>query len=505
MSAHDTGGDRAPGDVLLVHHNENESDTFVRFPIPSSDPNDPLNWSIWRKVLNFALVLAQTVAVFTALSVQTRFWQQMSPEMGLSFERLNNAQSANFGRTGHGLCVLHPNHEEVWTSLNICVVNCGYGRCELVIADVFFVHQRGTANAFYITGVMVGSFLTPMAAGIQAKYTGWRRSYLALSISLTLLFVVFLFAYEETKYVPVLQGVSGDRPSDASHKDFEDEKDKAKEDLDTALHQTRSDARIPESIPPATYRQRLRWVTYSSESLWKIAYFPAYIIPLPHVLYSAIQYAAGIAWLVIMASTIPIVFTQPPYNFNTDGIGLMNLGPFVGNLLGSFYSGLLSDRSVRWLARRNGGYYEPEMRLYLLLPPALFMAGGIIMFGTTADRGMHWIFPSIGGGLFAFGLGAIGDAALTLVIDAYRPLTAEAFVGIAFVRNAVSIPIPFAINPWLQHSGLSNMFITAGLISFAISMFFVPLIIWGKKIRKAVAPRYYELLEKQGGLMAAQG
>lgn len=233
---------------------------------------------------------------------------------------------------------------------------------------------------------MVGSFLTPMAAGIQAKYTGWRRSYLALSISLTLLFVVFLFAYEETKYVPVLQGVSGDRPSDTSHKDYEDEKDKAKDDLDIALHQTRSDARGSEPIPPATYRQRLRWVTYSSESLWKIAYFPAYIIMLPHVLYSAIQYAAGIAWLVIMASIIPIVFTQPPYNFNTDGIGLMNLGPFVGNLLGSFYSGLLSDRSVRWLARRNGGYYEPEMRLYLLLPPALFMAGGIIMFGTTADR-----------------------------------------------------------------------------------------------------------------------
>lgn len=233
---------------------------------------------------------------------------------------------------------------------------------------------------------MIGSFLTPMAAGIQAKYTGWRDSYLALSISLTLLFVVFLFAYEETKYVPILQGVSEARPSDTSNKDYDDEKDKAKDGLDISLHQTRSNARISESIPPATYRQRLRWVTYSSESLWKIAYFPAYIILLPHVLFSAIQYAAGIAWLVIMASIIPIVFTMPPYNFNTDGIGLMNLGPFVGNLLGSFYSGLLSDRSVRWLARRNGGYYEPEMRLYLLLPPALFMAGGIIMFGTTADR-----------------------------------------------------------------------------------------------------------------------
>lgn len=86
---------------------------------------------------------------------------------------------------------------------------------------------------------------------------------------------------------------------------------------------------------------------------------------------------------------------------------------------------------------------------------------------------MHWIFPLIA--LFAF------------------------------VRNAVGIPIPFFYDPCLEHSGLSNMFITAGLISSAISMLFVPLIIWGKKIRKERAPQYYDLLEKQGGLAAAKG
>ncbi|KAG8169488.1 hypothetical protein KVR01_000233 [Diaporthe batatas] len=241
---------------------------------------------------------------------------------------------------------------------------------------------------------------------------------------MTLVFLIFLFGYEETKHVPVLEGLSGTQSSGGDQKECEDEKDKAEEGLNISLHQTTSDVRGSMSIPPATYRQRMRWVTYSSESLWKIAYFPAYTIMLPHVAFSALQYAAGITWLVIISSIIPIRFTQPPYNFNTDGIGLMNMGPFVGNLLGSFYSGLLSDRS-----------------------------------------GMHWIYPSIGGGLFAFGLGAIGDAALTL------------------------------------NSGMSNMFITAGLISFAISMLFVPLIIWGKKIRKALAPRYYELLEKQGGLV----
>lgn len=33
---------------------------------------------------------------------------------------------------------------------------------------------------------------------------------------------------------------------------------------------------------------------------------------------------------------------------------------------------------------------------------------------------MHWIYPSIGGAFFAFGLGANGDMTFTFIIDTYR-------------------------------------------------------------------------------------
>lgn len=36
---------------------------------------------------------------------------------------------------------------------------------------------------------------------------------------------------------------------------------------------------------------------------------------------------------------------------------------------------------------------------------------------------MHWIYPSIAGVFFGFGLGSISDAALTLVIDSYREVS----------------------------------------------------------------------------------
>lgn len=36
---------------------------------------------------------------------------------------------------------------------------------------------------------------------------------------------------------------------------------------------------------------------------------------------------------------------------------------------------------------------------------------------------MHWVYPSIAGVMFGFGLGSVSDAVLTLVIDIYRDVS----------------------------------------------------------------------------------
>ncbi|KAM0430880.1 hypothetical protein ACHAPT_005512 [Fusarium lateritium] len=368
---------------------------------------------------------------------------------------------------------------------------------QMTIADLFFVHQRGSANAIYFTAVMVGAFLTPLAAGSQAAEQGWRWSYYALSIALTALFVMFLLLFEETKFVPVSVGKvdtlasSAVTSSDLSRKHCKDDIDETDRDATTTV------TRIESTIPINTWRQRLRFTTPTPESLLRLFTIPLHVITLPHVFFTALQFASGICWLVLHMSVVSIVFAQPPYSFTTAGIGYMTLGPFVGNVLGSIYGGPLSDWVIMRLARRNGGIFEPEMRLYPLIVPTVAMAGGIIMFGITADRGMHWIYPSIGGAFFAFGLGANGDITFNLIIDTYRELTAEAFIGVAFVRNAVSVAVPFALVPWMETMGLTNMYILSGCIAFSIGLLFVLMIIWGKRIRTVLAPRYWELVERR--------
>jgi uncharacterized membrane protein YccC len=107
-------------------------------------------------------------------------------------------------------------------------------------------------------------------------------------------------------------------------------------------------------------------------------------------MYTALTYAFCLCWISAQASLVSIVFTQPPYNFGTVGVGNMSLGVFIGCILGSVW-GALSDRTVFWFARRNYGYYEPEMRLQLNHFPAVSMGGGIIMFGVTASK-VCWLF-----------------------------------------------------------------------------------------------------------------
>ena len=130
----------------------------------------------------------------------------------------------------------------------------------------------------------------------------------------------------------------------------------------------------------------MRFVTPSSESLWRNYLTPFKMAVFPHVLFAAVQCANVITFLVYLASVNSIVFSGPPYNFSTAGVGLMFVGPFIGNMIGSVYGGLLGDMVVVRLARKNNGVFEPEMRLYILILPAILVGAGLMVFGVAAHR-----------------------------------------------------------------------------------------------------------------------
>lgn len=226
----------------------------------------------------------------------------------------------------------------------------------------------------------------------MAANGNWRLCYwVAFAVEAVLLLYFCLF-FEESKYIPRIEArvlqASPERPNSVKKMN----PSSASEDVEAITPQvTNATHAINPEIPLLTWRQRMRLVTKSDESLLQIVCNSILILfRFPAVMYTALTYAFCLCWISAQASLVSIVFTQPPYKFGTVGVGNMGLGVFIGCILGSVW-GALSDRTVFWFARRNYGYYEPEMRLQLNHFPAVSMGGGIIMFGVTASK-VCWLF-----------------------------------------------------------------------------------------------------------------
>ncbi|CAI7613110.1 unnamed protein product [Penicillium palitans] len=503
--------DLPPGTFKLIREDEADEQgqrIIVLDPIPSSDPNEPLNWSTMRKAINFAIVLAMTIVIFTAINIQPLFWQEMSVDMEVTYDELNNAVSVNFVGLATGCIVFIP-FAKKYGRRPVYIVSTA-----LILATAFWASKMTSLTELYATNLLQGlagatnesiagitNFLTPMAAGEQATQHGWRSSYLTMGIFNAILLIVFLFMYEETKYVPSFIGQAGatleDDPAIEIREDDLVKFDSARVASDLfIIDQARSHHVLDITIPQNSWRKRLALVTPTSEPIWPHFHRPFRVLIFPAVAFAAFQYAAGVGWLTATSCVLSRAFPEPPYLFSPAQMGYTNAGPLIGNILGVLYGGFLGDRSILYYAKRNKGYYEPEMRLYILHLPAVFMAGGLIMFGATISRGMHWIWPNIAGAFFGFGLGSISDTALVLVMDSYREITGDAFTAVAFMRNTVSIAIPFATTPWVHRNGIQNMFIACGMMSLAVNGMTIPMVIWGKSARRALTNRYLDIVKR---------
>jgi Major Facilitator Superfamily len=243
-------------------------------------------------------------------------------------------------------------------------------------------------NAVYLVFVNIGVYLAPVVAGYSAVSQGWPWIYWWCAIFLGINVLLMFFFYEETKYVVTLQGLKQTAPSTEPSAVVQSEKASTEVATDAPVS-ANSTSHINHSIPMNSYKKRLAFVTNTpstfSEFL-KHFYQPLLMLGIPGVLYVALQYGAFLSWISMVAVTESDFFSTDPYNFSTIGIGLLNLPPFVGAVVAAFYSGPLSDWSILWLSRRNGGVYEPEMRLYLTVLPMLVGPAGLMLYGFSLSH-----------------------------------------------------------------------------------------------------------------------
>lgn len=398
----------APGTVALK---DRDTTKLNLFPIPTSDPDDPLNWSRWRKFLNYGIVCSFVLWTFVQLDIGYTAWGPMIDELGYSDWLLNAGAATNYAGLAVGCIFFMPFVHKfgrrpiyifscalqfagcVWSAQQYStgdvigsnlLTGLGGAICETVvqitIADIFFVHQHATMNGWYLLVTSVGAFLGPVASGYIADSQGWRWMWWWCVIFIGIQFIATIFFYEESKFVPKREVITVTSRSSDEHLKS------AQAQLTTTESGPAGNVTehfVDLSIPRKTYWQRMALFTATDAPILRHVYQPFIVLfTFPAVTYTAISFGCVLSCFAIVTTVLAIYLPDEPYNFSPSGVGLMNLPPFIGTFFGFFVAGWLNDKSIVWLANKNRGIYEPEQRLWMAIPASIFVPIGLLIFGT---------------------------------------------------------------------------------------------------------------------------
>jgi hypothetical protein len=183
---------------------------------------------------------------------------------------------------------------------------------------------------------------------------------------------------------------------------------------------------------------------------------------------------------------------------------LVTIGPTVGYLLAIPFT-FTSDWLAAYLTRRNGGIREAEMRLGVLIIPALVTPVGLILYGFTAERNLHWIGYFLGAGIMAWGSYFFFSFTVAYAVDSYFVNTSEMLIAMNIGKQAISFGFGYAVLTWVMERGYAVVIagIFTGVLVFNNLMLPV-FMIWGKDIRRFMATTWLAQLhrESMGEVMA---
>ena len=484
---------------------------IILVPQPSDDPNDPLNWPLWKRdVITFILSLtaifgtslgpilaANTLTLslwlkvkFTKVALLTGYFLLGVGVGGFFFVPSSRiwgkrhafligtiilvATSAWGGAVGHNYKSL------LWARI---IQGVGAAPFEALVnatvGDLYFVHQRGKRMAFTNLAVFGGAFFTPILVGKITHTLMWWWTFYLVAIFCGVCLPLIYFFVPETAYrrdaslnTDMLATSSTnlnhfDQPSETAQPDRGTSSDKAA----TEGHTTQLAAELPKKH---SFRQSLAIFTgrKSDETFWKLLFRPLPLFLQPAFLWACLIQGTMIGWTVFIGVIMAQFFLGSPLWWDEVRTGYAYVGAFVGAIIGFVIAGGLADWSAKKLTQWNKGVYEPEFRIFLVIPQLILGCMGLYGWGITADgllaNKYHYAVPLTFFALEVAGM-VIGAVASSLyIVDAYRKLTApqsrkyssltmrdagdlaiEGFTCMIIFKNMFSFGLTFKAYDWL--------------------------------------------------------
>ncbi|KAM0137877.1 hypothetical protein ACHAO1_003762 [Botrytis cinerea] len=539
-----------PGTIHLVdlegvmrgqHASASQLQDVVLVPSPSSDPDDPLNWTPKRKMLSTACMSMYTLMVGIASAAVYSVLEPISEDTGLTVDQLNAGTGYMFLFFGWGTLIAQPialqygkrpvylfsmlatlgtmlwvpyaTSNSAWIGSKILQGAVGApveSLCEISITDIYFAHERGSYMGLYAFMLAGSNFLAPILAGFINDGQGWRWVMYWCAIFLAIGFVFCFFLMEETNYdrAPLEKTTSGDNtPGVATPKEgvLQEKSSASSEPRDpekgTSVDVSRAANQNTElgavNYKPKTYVQKLSLKDKKRDfRLFRMMIRPLIFMSLPSIAYAGFSYGSNLIWFNVLNGTASLILSAPPYNFSSSMVGLSYVSPLLGVACASFYSGVIGDKVVLWLARRNKGVLEAEHRLWLFSVSIILIPASLILWGVGAAHHIHW-FGLIFAMFLIAGSNAIGlQLSVSYCIDSYKDLSGEAMATVIIIRNTMSFAMGYGITPWVTNMGYQNAFIVAAFAGLAQVLTFFAVVKWGKSWRNNTKGRYYKYVKE---------
>lgn len=350
-----------------------------------------------------------------------------------------------------------------------------------VIADIFFLHDRGKWNTLYWIVYMGAIMVGPIISGAMTETVGWREFWWLNTALLGLSFVMCVFMFPETRYKRLMPEHGGqakpasveEKPRTPTQKEMSasdaEQESKASNDIQQ-VNTANSTPADTKELGHSETAQRDPYLGRGTPAKWQWKIFQSNANPfrtifldlwVPWKLFAfpIVEFAAFVvSWSCSSFLTINLTQSQvlaaPPYNFKPVSVGFTNFAVVVGGLIGLFTAGPLSDWVSARSTKKNNGIREPEMRLPAMIPYVIIMLIGNIVVALGYERKWSWeVIVIVGYTCAGIQVAALPGIVSTYAVDSYKPVAGSLFVAITVNKNLWGYGLGKFITPWTMSDG----------------------------------------------------
>ncbi|KAH9478397.1 Caffeine resistance protein 5 [Psilocybe cubensis] len=407
------------------------------------DPDNPMNWSLFKRCFVVAMTCLLTTSVYTGSAIYTASIPGIMDTFDVSQTAATAGLSLYVIAYGIGPMFFSPLSEIpsigrrpiyiitliIFVALQVPTLYANnihtllamrffagfFGSPALAsggatIQDMFHFIKLPNAMVLWSVTALCGPLLGPIMGGFAAMANGWKWPIYELLWLTGFTLILLIFWYPETNAETILlQRAQRIRKR-------------------TGMQHLTSDSEDKQA--------HLAFSSIIFESLLR----PFQLMTEPVILYLNLYIALGYAIFYLWFEAFPLVYIEI-YHFNLGTSAL----PFMGLLITACLTGacyLIYNKYVIEATFLRTGAIIPESRLTIALFAAPFGPIALFIFGWTAREDIHWMAPTIGAALFLPGLFLVFQGAVVYLPMSYPRYAASILAGNGLCRALLGGAFP---------------------------------------------------------------